>query len=118
VSNFEWVAASVLCVIASARITRLIVFDVWPPVLWFRNKWDEWTGYRDSKGELTTDEEGNVLGKWTPLVHCGYCAGMYVAPVVVLSGWLSEWHTAWWIVCGTLSAAYAGAVFVAFDGED
>lgn len=101
-SNFEWVAAAVLSVVTTARITRLIVWDSYPPSVWFRMKWDEVT--KDSK--------------WSELVHCGYCAGMYVAPVVVLSGWLSEWHTAWWVACSCFTAAYLGAVFMAFDGED
>ena len=117
-SDFHWVAAAVLSVIATARITRLITFDVYPPSLWFRNWWDERTGFRDHRGELKRDSSGNVLGRWTPLVHCGYCAGMYVAPVVVLSGWLSGWHTAWWVVTGILSAAYLGAITMAYDGEE
>lgn len=117
-TNFEWVAAAVLSVITTARITRLFVWDKYPPSVWLRNWWDERTGFRDEKGKLMRDAEGDVLGPWTPLLHCGYCAGMYVAPVVILTGWLSGWHTAWWVVCSCLSAAYAGAVFMAFDGED
>jgi hypothetical protein len=117
-SNFQWVAAAVLSVVTTARITRLIVFDVYPPSIWLRDKWDELTGWRDENGSLVHNEHGDVVGPWTPLLHCGYCAGMYISPVVVLSGWLSGWHTAWWIVCSIFTAAYLGAVFMAFDGED
>lgn len=106
-SNFEWVAAAILSVVTTARITRLIVWDKYPPSVWVRTKWDQITG--DSDGQE---------GPWTELVHCGYCAGMYVAPVVVLSGWLSGWHTAWWVVCSCFTAAYLGAITMAFDGED
>jgi len=101
-SNFEWVAVAVLSVVTTARITRLIVWDKYPPSVWVRTTWDRWT----------------ETSKWNELVHCGYCAGMYVSPVVVLSGWLSGWHTAWWIVCGCFTAAYLGAILMAFDGED
>jgi hypothetical protein len=99
--NFHWVAAAVLTVLATARITRLIVWDTYPPSVWLRIQWDKHTN--DSWGEL---------------VHCGYCAGVYVAAAVVLSGWLSDWHTAWWIVTGVLSAAYLGAITMAYDGDE
>lgn len=101
-STFAWVAAFVLSVVASARITRLVVFDHWPPAVWFRMKWDQWTND----------------GPWSFLVHCGYCFNVWAALAVVGSGWLSDWHTAWWLVTGWLSVSYLGAVFVAFDGDD
>lgn len=115
---FEWVAVAVVASLSTARINRLFVWDVYPPVAWLRDKWDEWTGLRDSKGELQRDSEGNVLGNWTPLMHCGYCFGMYAAIPVLLTGWLSGWHTAWWIVNGWLALSYVGAIIMAFDGDD
>lgn len=100
-SDFEWVAAAILTVLATARITRLIVWDTYPPSVWFRIWWDRHTN-----------------DAWSELVHCGYCAGMYVSALVVLSGWLSDWHTAWWVTTGTLSAAYLGAIVMAYDGDE
>ena len=117
-SNFEWVAAFVLSVVATGRITRLLVWDTYPPSMWLRSKWDNLTGIRDESGRLMRDENGDVVGPWVPLLHCGYCAGMYVAALVVLSGWLSDWHTAWWVITGTLTAAYLGPIVMAYDGED
>lgn len=101
-SNFGYAAAFVLSFLSTARITRLIVWDKYPPSVWVRSKWDQ----------ITKD------GEWAELVHCGYCASMYVTPVVVLSGWLSGWHTAWWLVTGMLSVAYLAAITMAYDGED
>lgn len=100
-SDFEWVAAAVLAVLSTARITRLIVWDTYPPSVWFRLWWDR-----------------HASEAWSELVHCGYCAGMYVSTLVVGSGWLCGWHTAWWIVTGVLSTAYLGAIVMAYDGDE
>lgn len=100
-SDFQWVMAGILSVAATARLTRLLTWDTYPPVVALRMWWDN-----------HTSED------WSELVHCGYCASMYIAPVVVLSGYFSDWHPIWWIITGTLTAAYGGAMMMAYDGDD
>ena len=101
-STFEWIAIAIVASLSSARITRLIVWDSYPPSVWVRMKWDA----------LTND------GPWATLVHCGYCFGPYASAAVLLSGWLSNWHTAWWLVNTWLALGYVAAMIMAYDGED
>lgn len=100
--EFRWVAIAIVTIISSARITRLVTWDTFPPSVWLRIKWDT----------ITRD------GSWSILAHCGYCFGLYAAGFTVLTGWLSDWHLAWWLFNGWLAAGYAAAVVMAFDGDD
>jgi hypothetical protein len=102
VSTFEWVAVAIVTITSAARITRLVTWDKYPPVAWLRSKW------RD----LTND------GPWSILLECPYCFSMYVAPAVLLWGWFTEFDTVWWLINGSLGAAYLAAIMVRFDGDD
>lgn len=101
-SNFTWVAVAVVTILSTARITRLVVFDHWPPSIWLRMTWDR----------LTHD------GKWSTLIHCGYCFAVWAGLGVVLWGYFVDFNTIWWVVNGWLGASYAAAIVVAFDGDD
>jgi predicted benzoate:H+ symporter BenE len=41
-----------------------------------------------------------------------------VAPAVLLWGWFTEFDTVWWLINGSLGAAYLAAIMVRFDGDD
>lgn len=101
-TEFEWVAVAIISVMSSARITRLVTWDHYPPSIWLRTKWDDWT--KD--------------GQWSLLVHCGYCFGLWAALFVVGTGWLSDWHLAWWLFNGWLAVGYAAAMVMAYDGDE
>jgi len=95
------VAAVVVGVLASARLTRLLVLDDYPPAVWVRERWHS-----------VTRE-----GAWAELVDCIYCAAPWVTlPVLVAGVWsgLAVW---WWLVCGWLAGSYVASVVVAFDGS-
>lgn len=99
---FYWIAVAVVVVLSSARLTRLATYDLFPPVLWLREKF-----------AAATDGSG-----WQLVAYCGYCASFWLTLVVVLSGYYSDWHTAWWIVNGTLGASYLAAIVMANDGDE
>lgn len=101
-STDQWIFIAIIATVSTARIVRLLTWDTMPFFMWFRMKWDEWTG-------------GST---WNKLMHCQYCAGVWVAPAVLLPGYLSDWHVVWWLFHGSLALAYAGAILMAFDGED
>lgn len=105
-SNFQWVAIAAISILSTARIIRLITWDSFPPSIWLRMKWDQ----------ITRD------GSWSLLAHCGYCLGVWVAFGVVLWGYWSDWDgpwgTLWWIVNGSLSVAYLGAIVMIHDGDE
>jgi hypothetical protein len=83
------VAAVVVGVLSTARLTRLITEDTWPPVVWLRMKWDAITDH----------------GPWYDLVDCPWCAAPWlVAPNLVLAV-VTDLHPAWWIINGWLAAS-------------
>jgi hypothetical protein len=100
-SPFQIVCAALVTIGASARLTRLIVFDTYPPVAWLRIKWHT----------ITKDNE------WSKLVDCGYCAAPYFTAALLAWGYFTKWQLAWWIVCCWLAASYAASIVVAYDGD-
>ena len=90
---------SVLGVLSTARLTRLVTQDTFPPIVWFRMKWDD----------LTDD------GPWSKLVHCHWCMAPWLTIPVGLWGWLTNLQTAWWVFNGWLAAAYVASMIVERD---
>lgn len=93
----------IVVAIAAARLTRLVVFDVYPPMQWLRDRFDDATG--DSL--------------WNKLMHCHYCASPYCtaiiwAPVFALNRFAFGWGFA--IVVG-FALSYIAAIIVALDGD-
>ena len=97
-----WLFAAALAVLATGRVTRLIVHDHWPPIVAFR-RW--WIGKARA-------------GPWSLLVECHYCVAVYVAVPVVLVGWWSDLAWWWWLVLAWPGLAYAAAILVSNDGDD
>lgn len=112
-SAFYWTALAVVVVLSSARLTRLVTYDKFPPVAWLRNEYIEWTDKTDRRRG------------WQLLAFCPYCASFWVTLTVVLTAlWAgvldgdagTPAHI-WWIVNGSLGASYLAAVFMVHDGE-
>ena len=93
-----WLAI-VVAVLSTARLTRLVTQDVYPPAAWFRNRWRAWT--RD--------------GDWSELVTCPFCAAPYLAAGVLAWGLLSGPHWTWWAFNGWLALSYLASMIVAQD---
>lgn len=110
--EFYWIAAAAVVVTGSARLTRLLVIDEFPPIAALRNAFEDAT-------------DGS---KWQRLTMCGYCMSFWATALVVLLGDLAgvfdqkpvaEWMTpAWWLLFGTLGASYLAAILMASDGDD
>lgn len=112
-TEFYWVAVVATTIISVARITRLAVYDKFPPVSWLRDK------YLDA-----TDGSG-----WGLLALCGYCMSFWIALLVIAWGLWSEVYAApstyadapfavWWIVNGVFAVSYLAATYIANDGDD
>lgn len=101
-TDLEYLAAFVITVFSAARISRLILIDVFPPSIWLRIKWDEKT-------------DGSP---WNELLHCTFCLSPWVSGGILGLGWATNFHPVWWFVNGTLAAAYLAATYVVHDGED
>lgn len=98
----QYVLIAIVAVGATARLTRLIAFDAYPPAAWLRIKWDNATG----------------KSEWNTLLHCGYCLAPWIGAGILAWGYFTDYQTAWWLFCSWLSLAYAAAIVTAYDGDD
>jgi hypothetical protein len=96
-----WIAVAIITITSSARITRLLTIDKFPPIQWARDKFEDAT-------------DGS---NWQLLTMCGYCMSVWTTTGVVLWGWFTGWNLYWWIVNAILGAAYLAAILVRFDGD-
>lgn len=109
-TEFYWVAVALVTVISASRLTRLLVFDKFPPIKWVRDKYED-----------KTDGSG-----WQWLALCGYCMSPWVTLFVVGWGLLSGVYgtdayldaAPWWVFNGIFAASYLAAVFMAHDGDE
>lgn len=114
-TEFYWVAVIATTILSTARLTRLAVYDKFPPVQWVRDK------YLDA-----TDGSG-----WGLLALCGYCMSFWVTALIVIAGLYADVYAApvrgetadapfasWWILNGILAMSYLAATYIANDGDD
>lgn len=98
----EWAYLLVAVVVGiggTARLTRLIVDDTYPPAAALRSGWRR----------LTND------GPWAELVDCAFCASPYIAAGNLAWATLSDLHWSWWLLNGWLTVAYAASIIVVRD---
>lgn len=95
--------------LAAARLTRLVIYDSFPPSAWIRTKWDNWT-------------EGN---SWNPLLHCHYCLAPWILLAAMLLGIAcgipvpgDGIERLWWFAVTWLGLAYIASIVVSYDGDD
>jgi hypothetical protein len=103
--EFLHVVAALVGIVSAARLTRLLVNDSFPPLVWARMKWDD----------LTADDGKD--GKWTALLHCPWCAAPYISAIILAWAVLSHLHWTWWIFNGWMAGSYA-ASWIVFHDED
>lgn len=106
-SEFEWVAAFIVAIGSTGRLTRLFTWDTYPPAAWLRAKW----------AALTND------GDWSVLMECGYCFGVWASGFVVGTAalslhYLGDLHWSWWLFNAWMCVAYLGSILMAKDGDD
>lgn len=121
-TSFHWIAVAVVIITASARLTRLATHDKFPPALWLRNKYGEWT---------ESDSHPRRL-KWQLLMYCGYCFSFWGTALVVITADLTgqfdgvpaggvehgHWlYVLWWFLFGTFGGSYLAAILMAYDGD-
>lgn len=96
-----WSVAALVGIVASARFTRLIVADSFPPVVALRMWW---------AGRFGDD-------RWGLLLTCPWCFAPYAIAVDMAAALLTDLHPAWWVINGWLAASYA-ASWIVFHDED
>lgn len=97
--------SAVIVVLGSARLTRLLVSDSFPPVVRIRMLWDR----------ITQD------GEWAMLVHCGFCASFWITlastGLYLLTFLATWWAWVFWITYSVLSMSYIAA-WIVYHDED
>ena len=92
------------------RLTRVIVYDDFPPAVWLRIKWDD----------LVSVQRGPWWAMWNKLLHCWWCLSMWVA-VACIVWWTflnplhPAWMYAWWVFWGGLALSYAATMVIVRD---
>lgn len=104
-TEFVWTAIAVVTIVSSARLTRLVTYDVFPPARWLRHAW----------GNLM-DRSRHTQG-YAILTFCQWCFSFWATLVVVLWGYFADWNTLWWIVNGSLGGSYLAAILMTHDGD-
>jgi len=103
--EFYWIAVAVVTVIASARLTRLVTYDVFPPTRWIREVW----------GEVM--DRSAVTRGYAVLTYCQWCFSFWATLPLVLWGYYTDFQPAWWLVNGSLAGSYLAAIFMTNDTD-
>lgn len=101
----ETILLTVVFIVASARFTRLIVADTFPPSV-----------------KLRVWYEDHASGGWESLLSCPWCFGFWAVTANAALGWAAyalpqpAW-TIWAAANGLLAASYA-ASWIVYKDED
>ncbi len=97
------VAATLTAILGVARLTRILVYDDFPPAAWWRATWEGIT-------------KGN---SWNKLFNCWWCLSPWIALVCIgwwLVGTLVPWvAVAWWVWWGMLAIGYVATMVIVRD---
>lgn len=89
-----------------ARLTVVVVYDDFPPAMWWREHWQVWTAGTD----------------WDKLFTCWWCFAFWVSLACIgtwILGLFFLWAAwAWWIFWGALALAYVAPMIIVRDGRD
>lgn len=97
-SPFVLIVAFIVGVLGTARITRLLVDDDWPPVEWLRQRYVR-----------------HAPRGWEGLAECPFCAAPWVALAETATAW--AWDLPWWWWAGNvwMGGSYLASMLVARD---
>lgn len=99
-------------ILGVARLTRIIVFDDYPPAVWWRVKWTDWTENAPGAGPYRK--------MWVKMFTCWWCLSPWIALVCIL-WWMflvplhPAWLYAWWAWWGMLAAGYVATMVIVRD---
>lgn len=92
------VLAVLVALFGTARLTRIAVFDDYPPAEWVRSHWIALVGAR-----------------WGKLMTCIWCGQPYIAAVCLAWGYFSDLHWSWWAFWGWMALSQAGSTLLSYD---
>lgn len=95
---FVAVLAILVAWFGTARLTRIITHDDYPPAEWFRRVFSQ-----------------RVSEDWSPLVSCIWCAQPYVVLICGAWGYFTDLHWSWWAFWAWMALSQAGSTLLAYD---
>jgi hypothetical protein len=97
-NEFILIVAFAIGVLGTARITRLLVDDDWPPSAWLREQY------------VT-----RVPEQWEGLAECPFCLAPWIALLEVLTAWIFD-LPAWWFAGNVwMGGSYLASMIVVRD---
>lgn len=107
-NDWELLIATVaVAVLGVARLTRAIVYDDFPPFVWWRMTWERLM------------DRGVWWRMWTKLFTCWWCLSFWIALLCI--GWWSlslliPWLIwTWWVFWGALGLSYVATMVIVRD---
>lgn len=95
-----------IAVLGVARVTRVLVYDEFPPTMWIREMWLR----------LTRENA------WAKLWFCWWCMSVWIAALCVgwwIAGLYVLWAAwSWWIFWGIFALAYLAPMVIVRDEPD
>lgn len=98
ISTLNAIAAVVVAIFGTARVTRVLAHDDYPPAEWLRVRWEVLVGER-----------------WGKLLQCIWCTQPYVVIICGIWAWTSDLHWSWWVFWGWMALSQAGSTLLAYD---
>lgn len=105
VTNWLWLVFAIpVAILGPARLSRVIIFDAFPPAAWLRARWDD-----------LVDEDSS----WNKLLHCPWCLTpwlVFLALIWAVIGFFVPWvGVVWWVIWGWLAISYVASIVIAYD---
>jgi hypothetical protein len=97
-STTELVLAIIVAWVGSARLTRIAVYDDYPPAEWVR-----------------AQIVARVGEKWGKIATCIWCGAPYVVAICMIWGYFSDFHWSWWAFWGWMALSQAASTLLAYD---
>ncbi len=103
--EFYWLAVALVAITSAARLTRLLVADKFPPVMYLRMVY------------LRIVDRAGVNPEYGRLVLCGWCMSFWAFLAVGLWGYLTDFNEPWFVANGLFGGSYLAAMLMARDGD-
>lgn len=100
-STVETVLAVLIAVFGTARLTRIVAYDDFPPAEWLRTQ-----VYR-------------LLGdRWGKIADCIWCTQPYIVAICMTWAYFTDLHWSWWAFWSWMALSQAGSTVLSYDEPD
>lgn len=95
-----------VAILGVGRWARVVTHDTFPPAMWWRQKWAEWTTAHDHS-------------EWYDLFACWWCFTPWLMLICIAwfaLGFVALWIAwTWWLFFGWGALAYVSSIVLSYD---